>query len=466
MSAQAEADLALRTQTRERVAGREPGPLPVAIPIDELASRIAAALAPSPQERRELLGEIFLECVRLEREQPAELAQAAARGQLFEWCAAQVREALRSERSESFRGGWAGTYVGADGREIDDGLTAAPVAGEDLQLSQQAFARAVSMAEAKHDRTLLRNLAWYKARLEHKTYEAIAQSEGRVPATIRTGVARARKFVLKVVHELRHAQPAPLNGQGPEELEPLRELWVAQELVALRRELDRTEGEFGLDPQWLNLKGLLLADGGDQGSAQQLYERALVFADAPAVRGRILNNLGNLADDRDAPEDARGYWLRAHQLVPRAPAPLLNLLASASQRCDYASAQHYTAVLGELLSSGHLRVDERSYAVRRLSENPKLAWLRETEVWRLGPARWIRSEAAPKASLLARTVAICGALLLSVLVPLSSTPAAPLAQSEESSMLRSPSERSEGGGKTRGGDSMGGPVRRSVILAY
>jgi tetratricopeptide (TPR) repeat protein len=349
-------------------------------------------------------------------------------------------------------------------------LASAPLAADDLQLGQRAFARAVSLAEAKEDRTLLRNLAWYKARLEHKTYEAIAQSEGRVPATIRTGVARARKFVLKVVHELRHAQPAPLNGQGPEELEPLRELWVAQELAALRRELDRTEPEFGLDPHWLNLKALLLDSSDEREEAQRVYERALVFADAPSVRGRVLNNLGNLADDRGSPEEASGYWLRAHQLLPRAPAPLLNLLAAASQRCDYASAQHYTAVLGELLSSGHLRPDERSYAIRRLGEHPKLAWLRETEVWRLGPARWLRSESSPRSSLRARTVALCGALLLSIFVPLSSAPGAALdpAATAEESVLRTGTEQSEGRGKTRGGDSMGSPSRRfeRVTIAY
>jgi tetratricopeptide (TPR) repeat protein len=452
-----ETDADALLQQPETAAGPQ---LPMS--IEELAARVASRIAPRPGERREILGEVFLECARLEREEPAALARAARRGDLVEWCTQQVGKSLAEQRSETFRGGWAGTYIGADGREIEGELASAPLSGEDLQLSQRAFARAVSMAEAKEDRTLLRNLAWYKARLDHKTYEAIAQSEGRVPATIRTGVARARKFVLKVVHELRHAQPAPLNGQSPEELEPLRELWVAQELAALRRELDRTEPEFGLDPHWLNLKALLLGDGGAREEAQRLYERALVFADAPSVRGRVLNNLGNLADDRGSPEEASGYWLRAHQLLPRAPAPLLNLLAAASERTDYASAQHYTALLGELLSSGHLRPDERSYAIRRLSEHPKLGWLRETEVWRLGPARWIRSESSPRSSLLARTVALCGALLLFVLVPLSSAPGAALEPSGSTaeSVLRTGAEQSEGRGKTRGGDSMGSPARR------
>ena len=445
-------------------AGRPQLPLS----MEELAGQVAHQITAHPAERREILGEVFLECARLEREESAELNRAARRGKLVGWCTEQVRKRLGAQRSETFRGGWAGTYIGVDGREIEGEVVTAPLSAEDLQLSQRAFARAVSIAEEKKDRTLLRNLAWYKARLEHKTYEAIAQSEGRVPATIRTGVARARKFVLKVVHELRHAQPAPLDGQGPEELEPLRELWVAQELAALRRELDRTEAEFGLDPHWLNLKALVLADEGEQEQAQSVYQRALIFADAPSVRGRILNNLGNLADDLGSPDEASAYWLRAHQLLPRAPAPLLNLLGAASERCDYASAQHYTAVLGELLSSGHLRADERSYTIRRLSEQPKLAWLRETEVWRLGPARWIRSESSPRSSLLARTVALCGALLLSVLIPLSSAPGAeldPSVKTAEESVLRTGVGQSEGRGKTRGGDSMGTPTRRFERVA-
>ena len=53
---------------------------------------------------------------------------------------------------------------------------------------------------------------------------------------MRTGVARAQKFLLRIVHELQHAQPAPLNGEAPRELEPLRRLWYEQDLESLARE--------------------------------------------------------------------------------------------------------------------------------------------------------------------------------------------------------------------------------------
>lgn len=445
-------------------AGTECRPSPVDR-VGDLSRQVAERLCPHPGQRREILGDVFLACEQLVREAPAEVEAAARRGRLVDWALARVRGNLHEERSESFRGGWAGLYVRNDAREVesddadardDESLDdEAPALGRQaIELSQQALRRAISLAEAEQNQTLLRNLEWYRARLEHKTYDAIARSEGRVPATVRTGVARARKFVLSVVHALRNAQPAPLSGEGPSEIEPLRKLWAAQDLVELEAGLARTEADYGDDPHWLNLKALLVADRGQHTSASELYERALVFADAPAVRGRILNNLGNLADDMARIEEARGYWLRAHQLLPRAPAPLVNLLACASQRHDYASSQHYTALLGDLLSSGHLGDDERSYVCRRLREHPKLGWLKETEAWRQGPARWLRTE-LPATPALGRIAAACGALLLAVFL---TWPGSSAAWASDPDVPGTHVEREEKGGK-RGGDSMGGPRR-------
>ncbi|MBW2281322.1 MAG: hypothetical protein JRG82_11325 [Deltaproteobacteria bacterium] len=251
--------------------------------------------------------------------------------------------------------------------------------------------RALSIAREQGNSTTLRNLGWYADRLAHKSYEAIAAAERRVPATVRTGVARARKLVLRVVHELQHAQPAPLSGEAPAELDEVRQLWVRQELDTLEYELERTRSEFSLDPHWLNVAALLAADRGRHAQAAELYERGLVYADAPDVRGRLLNNLGNLVEDCGRADDARACWLRAHQLVPAAPAPLMNLLAAASHVQDYASAQHYLSEFAGLLNSDRLSDKERDYVHRRLADHPRLAWLRETDVWRTGPARWLRA---------------------------------------------------------------------------
>lgn len=441
----------IQPEVRDRLAGA--------------ADQIAARLVPDPQRRAETLGEIFLACERAARTLPDECLAALERGTLEAFLLPRVRASLRSERSAAPRGGWLGTYIGPDARPLDKGETdpeADAVDREALELSSRALKRAISLARAEGNRTLLRNLRWYQERLAHRSYEAIARREGRVPATIRTGVARARKFVLRTVHELRNGQPAPLSGEAPADVEPLRTLWVDQDLEALARGLDRTRAAHAEDPHWLNLAALLAAESGHRDQAVALFEQALVVADAPSIRGRVLNNLGTLKDDLEQPEAAIDCWLRASQLVPEAPAPLLNLLASASPRRDYAAAQHYLNQLGELLSSGRLRADERAYVCRRLAEHPKLDWLRDTDAWRVGPARWIRASRSKGRSGKVALAAVSAVLLLSLILAPSRAAARTWFPTRPSAVvahaLALPGD-TMGFQNGRGGDSMGKPPR-------
>ena len=369
------------------------------------AQAIAARLVVDPARRAERLGEIFLACEQLARQCPAEFEQALDADALDAFLLPHVRENLRGESAARFSGGWLGTYLGPDGRAIQseewEGRTTDP---EALELSARALQRAISNAQAQGNETMLRNLRWYRERLAHKSYEAIAREEDKVPATVRTGVARARKFLLRTVHELQHAQPAPLSGDFPPQLEPLRRLWSEHDLDSLARELERTRSYWQDNPHWLSLAALLAADRGRREEASRLYHKALIFADAPSLRGHILNHLGSLIDDEGQIEDAQHVWRRANLLVPNAPAPLLNLLAAASKRQDYASAQHHIAQLSDLFNSGRLKPDERAYVCRRLQEKPELSWLRDTDAWRQGPARWIRA-ARPVSRVLLRVLA-------------------------------------------------------------
>jgi tetratricopeptide (TPR) repeat protein len=370
----------------------------------------------------EHVGEAYLACEQAARARPSEFQAALEAGRAEAFLMPAVQKSLRGERSEEFRGGWMGVFLGPDGRpievEADGEIGAARVA---LETSSRALRKAFSRAAAEGSGTMARNLNWYCERLASKTYEAIADAAGKPPATIRTGVARAKKLVLRIVHELENAQPAPLNGQAPEALDGARQLWAEQDLDALDRELERTRSEFANDPHWLNLAALLAADRNERERAHQLYEHALVFADAPSVRGRVLNNLGNLLDDEQRSDAAEQCWQRASQLVPSAPAPLLNLLALASTRRSYASAQHYISCISDLLNASKLTGEERTYLCRRLREHPRLSWLRQTEAWRLGPARWIRAEKDERNGLRATATAVIVALLLGAAIAVGSS---------------------------------------------
>lgn len=368
------------------------GDASVAARIAEVAGELLEELEPDPDRRAERMGEAFLACDEAARSQPEAFGAALARGRVAEFLRPAVRHSLRrngGDPPDHPTGGWLGTFVGTDARPIEEGDSSG-VDRESLAIARQALARADSMACAAANSTLQRNLRWYRLRLEHQSYSAIAEGEGRPAATIRTGVARARRFLLRVVHELEQEQPAPLDGAAPSELEPLRALWARQEIDVLRVELDRTRECFGDDAHWLNLAGLVAQDAGHFDEALDHYERGLVAADAPSVRGRVLNNLGNLAEDRERPEEARVYWLRAHQILPHAPAPLLNLLAATCDERSYAGAQHYLSGIGALLREDRLSSDEHSYLIRRLADNPRFGWLRTTDAWQAGPARWLR----------------------------------------------------------------------------
>lgn len=429
--------------------------------LDRLAGAaraIAGSLLQDPERRAARLGEIFLACEAAAADRPQEFHDALAHDALEPFLLPHVRQSLSSEAPGGPRGGWLGTYVGVDAREIDE-AHADTTDRDALDLSHRALERAFSIAREQRNQTQLRNLGWYRQRIAHRSYESIAKAEGRVPATVRTGVARARKLVLCVVHELQHAQPAPLSGDAPQELERLRQLWVRQELEAVEAELERTRAAFQEDPHWLNVAALFAADRGRRREAAKLYERGLVYADAPDVRGRLLNNLGNLVEQCGRPDDARACWLRAHQLVPNAPAPLMNLLAAASSAKDYASAQHYLAELSGLLNAGRLSGEERDYVRRRLSDHPRLGWLRETDAWRFGPARWLRAWGRTGARI-ARTLAIVGAafaLLAQPGVAIAAAPTAPptlrLASASRPAPLLVLAAK-------RGGDSMGKPRKR------
>jgi len=376
-----------------------------------------------------------------------------------------VRGSLQPEHAQRFSGGWLGTYVGPDARTIE-GEESKPSATDPgaLELSTRALQRAMSIAQVEGNKTLLRNLRWYRERLNHQSYEAIARRESKVAATVRTGVARARKFLLRVVHDLRHAQPAPLTSEAPAELEPLRQLWFDQDLESLAQELERTRPAYASNPHWLNLAALLAADRGRREEAMRLYEKALVFADAASVRGRILNNLGNLLEDQAQLLEAQRAWRRANQLVPSAPAPLLNLLAAASMRRDYASAQHHIAQLSDLFNSGRLSAEERAYVCRRLAERPELAWLRDTNVWRQGPARWIRA-LRPASRTLPRILAATATLAALLLLHPRLAHAGSGGSAGSFPKLVRVTAPASGAwvrvGGQRGGDSMGRPPKRS-----
>ena len=135
-------------------------------------------------------------------------------------------------------------------------------------------------------------------------------------------------------------------------------------------------------------------------------------------------------------------------------APLVNLLALASMRHDYASAQHHLSELADLMSSGRLTGRERAYALRRLREHPRLRWLRQTDAWSNGPARWLRRRDVRRTAVASSALAVLLGFLLALGAFTSnlSAPAPDGTTSVSQSAVAAPAHAPM---LARGGDSMG-----------
>ena len=166
-------------ESRPGQSGTEISPEILAQAAQAIAARLVRGRPASEQ-----LGEIFLACERAARDSTREYRSAVERGALEEFLLPRVRESLSRESGPHFTGGWLGTYIGADGRPLDgDGTPESDTTDrEALEISAQALARAESQARAAKNQTMLRNLQWYRERLAHKSYDAIASAEERVPA--------------------------------------------------------------------------------------------------------------------------------------------------------------------------------------------------------------------------------------------------------------------------------------------
>jgi tetratricopeptide (TPR) repeat protein len=333
----------------------------------------------------EILGAAFERCETAIADDPDGYQRAHREGALANFFQRACGEARRGARRDEQRhvltdpsgeglGGGEGYAVGADFSE------------DRREVAREAWRLAHSTATGK----MTDYLAWFERQRHGETSQAIAESLEVPSATVRTGLRRAKQRIVELINQLRNTQTGRRGSDLDPDLEPVVAVYKRGDLVAMRTALLALEAGHREDPHWCLLMAWYFKAREEAESAERWLKQALVHADEPRVRAKILNTLGNVLDARGQPEAARKAWLRAHELDPKAPVPLLNLLANASERHDLADCQYYLQALGDLRARHQLDADEDGFVLRRLAENPELAWVRRTDPWRRGPLRWLK----------------------------------------------------------------------------
>lgn len=255
------------------------------------------------------------------------------------------------------------------------------------------------LAQERASETMLQYIGWLERSHQGHSDAAIAQDEGRSEATIRGGRKRAVDFLIEVAHDLRHGGTT-VEAELPAPLQRAAELLLQERAEPAWEQLQRCAAAFPRDPRWFNIAGLVATERGALEEATELLREGLVLADEPAMRAKLLNNLGKAQHNQGRLRQAQATYLRAWRLAPQGAPPLLNLLAIASERRDLQDCRYYANQLVELLRDGDLPEATRATVYRRLSENPLYDWVRRTVAWK-GPARWLRRWSQVAAALLA-----------------------------------------------------------------
>jgi len=385
--------------------------------MESLIPELLRERVPVPERRREVMGAVWEHCFRALGEQQGQIPlhdESAFRAGLAGLVDQALRELRAAESPPRLRSGALGLFLDANLREVGPPWNRSPAALEGMPL----VADALRAAEQRTDHVLQRNLHWMTRRDRGESYSSIAAESGMKEATVRTGVRRARREVRRIAYENAREANAPHRGQCPRALLAAREAWEGGQLDEAERRLLQARQELGDHPYRLYLLALVADDRGDREAAVALLSRVLVEDDDPLLRAKVLNCLGCIADDRGELEPAQIWWTRAWSVRPGYVAPALNLLKNACDRCDALAVHVAIDRIGELLSSGGLAEDDRSYLVERLASHPDLGFARRFDAWRRGPARWIArptrttSSTRPRQGRSARAAAGAGLALL------------------------------------------------------
>jgi tetratricopeptide (TPR) repeat protein len=294
-----------------------------------------------------------------------------------------VRAVNREQRRAGSKSGVFGTHLDAQLRDLPfDGRSADEAALDEAALWERALDEATP--------TMRRNLRWWRERkMRGAAFSAIASEheEPLAESTVRGGIARAERYLRRVMDELRN-QPWE---QGPVDYEPVHAAYRAHDVAGLARELAAV-APYARDAQLLNYEGILHLWRDELDLATRALKEALVWADKPGLRCLVANNLGNVEEEAGRFDDALYWFDRARALDARAPTPLLNLLGVVCKRAaaragqfdlhDRARLLHYIDCLTKLLSSRSLADGDRAYVLRRLRENPDFTPARRHTSWR------------------------------------------------------------------------------------
>ena len=142
-----------------------------------------------------------------------------------------------------------------------------------LEESSTAFAVAMSVATGQ----MRDYLTWYEDYRNGEAASSIGDRVGRKESSVRSGMNRAKTFVLRHLMERRANLVCP-SSTLPLVLKPVFDAFQEEDFEAARSILEESRSSLdGVDPYFSNLEGMILIQEGSTEDAIKAFERGLLI---------------------------------------------------------------------------------------------------------------------------------------------------------------------------------------------
>ncbi|TNE52572.1 MAG: hypothetical protein EP343_00125 [Deltaproteobacteria bacterium] len=219
-------------------------------------------------------------------------------------------------------------------------------------------------------------------------YNELSEEFGIEPGTIRAGVHRVKKELIKLIHQIENHTFAPPHRDIPKDVLEARRLLEIGEFEEAQHKLNSMKETYQENPFFYKAQGDLASEQKLDHKAIGWYQKALAYADNPVLRSRICNNWAFTEDSLGNKKGAQRLWLRALRLDPDNYVPRFNLFCEDSLAQNMTGCKHHLDEFGKLLAAGKLSEEDQADFLASLRTEKELEWVRSIRSFRRTMGSW------------------------------------------------------------------------------